>query len=321
MDARIIVAALCLGTVGLGVSACGGQTTSPVSPSSLGAASGPNTTPGTTPGTTSTVTPVPGRLVFSSDRDGASYIYTSIGTEVRRLAPGDRPKWSPDGTRILYQAASPGYGVYVMNADGSGPRYLASGVMPDWSPDGSQIVFMFGNLSDGGLYMMGADGSGVRRVVERYVDGSYEPQTPAWSPDRRTIAFIGANYNDPWQIYVVGIDGTPPRVLADTSRGITTQSEPEWSPDGSQIVFGTFNGIATVNADGSGWRTVVSGRVIYPDWLASGFVFVRYTGEGPTSLGGWEHRIFASEGGMERQVVPDVANGRKYLDSHPDWTR
>jgi len=311
MDARILALAL-----GLTAAACGAENTSPVRPSSLAA----DVSSSPTPTTTGAVTPISGKLVFTSDRDGAYHIYSSIGSEVRRLAPGDRAKWSPNGTQIVYQAASPGSGIYIMNADGSGQRYLAAGIQPSWSPDGSQIVFMSGDPATGGIYVVDSTGMGLTRVVGFDVENG-SPETPVWSPDRRTIAFIRANYDEPWQIYAVGLDGTPPRRLTNTAGGIVTQSEPEWSPDGSRIVFSTFNGIATMNADGTGWQSAGSGRLLDPDWTAAGFVVARYTGPGPTTLSGWEHRIFAIEGGNERQVVPDVTTGRRYLDIHPDWTR
>src|SRR5262245_35133276 len=119
MKGRIIAVVFCLGAV-----ACGSETTSPVRPSPVGA--GASSSANTTPTTTSEVTPLSGRLTFASDRDGAFYIYTATGTEVRRLAPGDRPKWSPNGAQIVYQAAAPASGIYVMNADGSGQRYLTA---------------------------------------------------------------------------------------------------------------------------------------------------------------------------------------------------
>lgn len=314
MKKCIVTVLLCLGAI-----ACGGETITPVQPSPV-TSGGVAPTTNTTPTTTDIVTPITGRLVFASDRDGSYYIYTSSGSDVRRLAPGDRPKWSPNGSQIVYQTAPPDTGIYVMNADGSGQRYLTAGLQPDWSPDGNRIVFMSGAISDGGIYIVGANGTGLTKIVGFDVEGG-QPTTPVWSPDGRTIAFVRANYDDPWQIYSVGIDGGAPRRSTQTSGSIVTQSEPEWSPNGSQIVFSTFNGIATMNADGSGWRTVASGRLLDPDWVPGGFVFAKYTGAGPTSLGGWEHRIFAVEGAVERQILPDVTTARKYADLHPDWTR
>ena len=310
MDGRLVVVVLCLNAAG-----CGSQTISPVSPSSLAVS------PSTTIPTTSDVTPISGRLAFSSDRDGTYYIYTSSGTDVRRLAPGDRPKWSPNGTQIVYQAAPSGSGIYVMNADGSGQRYLADGGQPSWSPDGSQIVFVFADTSTVNIHVIGANGTGLAKIAA-YADNDGTPQTPAWSPDGRTIAFILASYyDDPWLIYAVGFDGSSPRRLTNTPGIVSAQSEPEWSPDGSRIVFSSAGGIATVNADGTGWQSAGSGGLLYPDWIAGGFVVSKHTGPGPTTLDGAEHRIFAIEGTMQRQVVPDVSTGRKYMDIHPDWTR
>ncbi len=64
------------------------------------------------------------------------------------------PRWSPDGTMIVFQHADPergqvpcgaGFSIWVMNADGSGAHRVTSQVsLPmweaSWSPDGSRIL-------------------------------------------------------------------------------------------------------------------------------------------------------------------------------------
>ena len=65
-------------------------------------------------------------------------------------AHDDYPRWSPNGTKILFQSdrdhPDTGYmDIYVMNADGSGVTRLTSDANDDcsanWSPDGSKITF------------------------------------------------------------------------------------------------------------------------------------------------------------------------------------
>ena len=108
-----------------------------------------------------------GKIVFYSDRDGPFdvYVMKADGSSVRRLTtsrPDDVgtanelaalwPRWSPDGTRIVFQSGPPDVTqgqVYVMSADGSGTHRLTNpsdgdNVLPAWSPDGLRIAFASG---------------------------------------------------------------------------------------------------------------------------------------------------------------------------------
>ena len=51
-------------------------------------------------------TPFDARIAFTSTRVGQSYIYvaTADGSQIRRLAKGARPTWSPDGRWITFNA-------------------------------------------------------------------------------------------------------------------------------------------------------------------------------------------------------------------------
>ena len=69
------------------------------------------------------------------------------------------PDWSPDGTKIVYDALPAG--ITVIDADGKNKRRLENqgGAHPSWSPDGKRIVYTFGQI-----YVMDADGSKFEKV-------------------------------------------------------------------------------------------------------------------------------------------------------------
>jgi Tol biopolymer transport system component/DNA-binding winged helix-turn-helix (wHTH) protein len=105
-----------------------------------------------------------------------------------------RPRWSPDGSQILFLAGSPGhiYG-YTVTSEGGIPKRILpedNGRQgdPDWSPDGKKIVFDTAssrNAETGDLRILDLDS---RQVT--VVPGSAGTWSPRWSPDGRYLAAL-----------------------------------------------------------------------------------------------------------------------------------
>jgi TolB protein len=112
------------------------------------------------------------------------------------LSKGQVADWSPDGSRIAYNAYTPGSGgTWVMNADGSNQHQLSGCVAGDpqpcpagdefgvaWSPDGTKIAFLRDlfaiGISDRPVFVMNADGSNQHRITTDPI----LPGVPAWQP-------------------------------------------------------------------------------------------------------------------------------------------
>lgn len=107
--------------------------------------------------------------------------FTGGGLRLTDLTGDTRPRYSPDGSKIVFQSTRNGQAdIYVMNIDGTAQTRLttnpAADTAPAWSPDGTKILFT--SLRDGpmspALYVMNADGSNQTRVTAGS-DGVWRP--------------------------------------------------------------------------------------------------------------------------------------------------
>jgi Tol biopolymer transport system component len=202
-------------------------------------------------------TPTNGEIAFATGGAGHWQIFTvaTDGTEATPLTdlPTNQfhPAWSPDGTKIAFDAQS-GEGdmqIRVMDADGSNLQTLTEGsawnYLPAWSPDGDRIAFVSNRYGNNEIYVMNTDGSGQ----ERLTTDADEDLSPSWSPDGTQIAFQ-SNRDGFNQIYVMNADAS------GVTRPIDSEGfDPAWSADGARIAFAsTADGnpeIYAMSADGS----------------------------------------------------------------------
>jgi Tol biopolymer transport system component len=255
-------------------------------------------------------TPVPGPrstgpIAFVSDRDGteAVYLANEDGSVVTRLSDGRSPAWSSDGGKIALWRPQD---IYVINVDGSGLQRLFGGWEPDWSPDGRLIAFRYITET---IFAAEVDGSNRRRLYE----SEYGAFGPDWSPDGQRIVFaVGSFVEDcPLGLWVMNADGSGPQCI-----GVSDGWAPAWSPDGSQIAFISHAGIGIVSPDGSARRLQVAGNIADVEWTPDGrLIYTRSAGGG--------RRIFISEGGVERQLIPEATAPLRaaYHDMDVVWRR
>ncbi|MDE2753455.1 MAG: amidohydrolase, partial [Gemmatimonadota bacterium] len=138
-------------------------------------------------GTNIAVALSPDGRTLAIDLLGRIWVIPADGGTARALTDplGDarQPTWSPDGTRIAFQAYWDGnYHIWSVATDGSGLRQHTRGSFdhrePHWSPGGERIAF---SSDRGGSYdvwtLAVADGS-----VERVTNGEGSEYGPAFSP-------------------------------------------------------------------------------------------------------------------------------------------
>jgi len=136
-------------------------------------------------------------LLISSDRNGGAYqIYRSDAegtgpielTKLFGYTVGS-PVWSPDGSRIAFDARVEGNpDIWVMNADGSQPRRMTTEMSEDvtgaWAPDGNSIVFCSNRSGDLQLWRVPAGGG---TAVQFTREGGFAPRI---SPDRKYFYYL-----------------------------------------------------------------------------------------------------------------------------------
>ena len=174
-------------------------------------------------------------IAFSrSEVDGSWHIWSipAEGGSQRRVSdsPGGEvyPRFSPDGTFVLFHTWSTPRRIGRVSAAGGLPRMLefgeASDAFPDLSPNGGTIAFTRTDKDAEHIYLGPADGGTPRRLT------SSPSALPRWSPDGRTIAFSG-NRGYSGGIFLIDADGR------NETRLTAIGGWPVWFRDGKQIAY------------------------------------------------------------------------------------
>jgi Tol biopolymer transport system component len=206
----------------------------------------------------------------------AGFVANVDGTGVREvtspLVDAYGPRWSPDGSSIVYQgrdAASYGVGdIFVLDlATGTSRQVTDLGqqqhqwwfLSPSFAPNGRSIIFH--RPREQGplvwdLWSVPATGGEASLVRRNAGFGVY-------SPDGGSIAYlspIGSDFTGA-ELMVVGAGGGTPRALVQRN-GIRW---PRWSPDGTRIAYGRRGHIFVVDVSTGRSERVANGGV--PEWF------------------------------------------------------
>jgi Tol biopolymer transport system component len=245
------------------------------------------------------------------------------------IRTGDRPQWSPDGTRLLCLSEDGfiGGALTSVRRDGADVRPLSpDGVevaSAGFLPDGSVIYTtgQFGSL--GGVFRVGAAGGTPVRLFDLPSDIFAAENLIVLSPDGSRLTYTGPAMFDVG-LFTARIDGTDAH-LVSADLFIGDWSPPAWSPDGTRLAFlgsplaGPY-GVWLVAPDGSGLtRLPVPGLPDFGSavaWSPDGsrlVVNVTSPESGVVSVS----TIFVIR--ADGTGLQQLTGGKQY-DAHPSWT-
>jgi Tol biopolymer transport system component len=167
----------------------------------------------------------------------------------------DSPKYSPDGTRIVFGSDRAGpYEIWACKADGTDAVQLTSfdGITvgtPRWSPDGRLIAFDSVRDNRSVIYIIASDGGKPRL----FMASEWDNMMPSWSRDGRFVYFASRRGNE-IRVWKKALAGGDPIQVSHLDGGEALEAP------GGQVVYYTNiykdAGIWQVNADGTGEKPV-----------------------------------------------------------------
>ena len=180
-----------------------------------------------------------GRFVFSYTLLKKTTIHSidmSSG-EISELAPSKTkalsPQWSPDGTRVSFQAISEDNShIYIVNDDGSKLQKISKpGMQPSWDRTGNVI------------YFASPDKNGVIQIYQLDLLSKKHKQlskskhnliNPVLSPRKDYLAVISSAH---WPGADLGLLNLSKKSFHLLSTSRHPMSSPTWSPDSSGVSF------------------------------------------------------------------------------------
>ena len=124
-----------------------------------------------------------------------------------------QPDWAPEGNRFVFRSEREGGGLYVVPVLGGNERKVSSfGYRPRWSSDGTQILFssiLLTVIEIPKFYVVGLDGQAPREVLTEFLP-EFSSLRVAWHPDGQRLSLWGKHREHGWSFWTVPVNGGAP---------------------------------------------------------------------------------------------------------------
>jgi Tol biopolymer transport system component/DNA-binding winged helix-turn-helix (wHTH) protein len=178
-----------------------------------------------------------------------------------------QPDWSRDGRNLVFRSERDGGGLYVVPILGGAEQQIANfGYHARWSPDGTRILFQRSNFQGRALgareiYTVALDGRPPQKMLSTFVN-EFDAFSTAWHPDSKRISVWGIHLNEGLSFWTVPLDGSgapvksalSPLVRERFSEASVRFTDADdlplsflWSPSGDALYFeGLSRGVRNI---------------------------------------------------------------------------
>lgn len=182
------------------------------------------------------VSPADGRIAL--DLAGGIWLLPRQGGDAELLSAtldgATRPRWSPEGGRILYERRQPaGSSLWILDVTSGQSVQVGDPAFHnqhgDWHPDGDRIIYA-SDRHDSGLDLWETDlPTGLSWRLSNRPGDELEP---AWSASGRHLAYIARTADS--DSLGLRLHGEPDRVIVNSTARLSSLA---WRPDGSMLTF------------------------------------------------------------------------------------
>ena len=180
------------------------------------------------------------RDLYVMDADGAH-----VRRVFRKVAHRTNATWSPDGKQIAYQRYEGSeWFIYVATIAGTQEERLAKGQSPAWSPDGTAIAFMVGLPGHNRIGLLNRRTRVVQLLFPPPLppwqwhpawSASADLVAFAWFPHPLRGGKVPVGFFDRQTIYVARRDGTGIELVVPEAG--PKAAHPVWSPRGDALLY------------------------------------------------------------------------------------
>lgn len=183
---------------------------------------------------------------------------------IRSVAAAEPPRWSPDGTRVLYVSTQRDTSeLWSVSADGGFPTRLTVGAgdggtaprIPLWSPDSTYVSCVSRKSGNDEVWLWPLNGD----VASQLTSLGGRIHSMSWSPDGSSVA-VSCNRYGSYDVYLVEVPSGRAIRLTD---GPLYAVNPVFTPDGQQVLYVRLDDkwedhqVLSIGLDGSGEEIVV----------------------------------------------------------------